>query len=86
MLRLGFEEFNLNRIELDVLASNHRAIRAYEKAGFVAEGRSREAIFRGGRFVDLLRYAILRWEWAQGRRDNSHAEPVDAVSEVVVAV
>ena len=85
MLRLGFEEFNLNRIELDVLADNPRAIRAYEKAGFVAEGRSREAIFRGGRFVDLLRYAVLRWEWAQGRRDDAPAEAVNAVSEVVIA-
>lgn len=85
MLKLGFEEINLNRIELDVLASNARAIRAYEKAGFVPEGRLREAIFRGGRFVDLLRYAVLRWEWAQGRRDDAPAEAVNAVSEVVIA-
>lgn len=63
LLRLGFEEYNLNRIQLTVFADNARAVRVYERAGFTLEGRARQAYFRGGRFVDVLQYAILRSEW-----------------------
>ena len=67
MLRFAFEELNLHRVELVVLAPNARAIRVYEKAGFLLEGRSRQATFRHGAWHDELRYAVLRDEWA-GKR------------------
>ena len=60
VVRLGFEEFKLNRIELTVFANNERAIRACKRVGFTLEGRSREAYFHTGQYVDVLRYAILR--------------------------
>ena len=66
MVRLGFEEFNLNRIQLKVFAEHEQAVRVYEKAGFVFEGRSRQAYYRNGRYVDALRYSILRSEWEAG--------------------
>jgi len=66
MIRLGFTEFNLNRIELDVFADHTAAIKTYEHVGFVLEGRMREAYFRGGRYVDALRYAVLRSDWLRG--------------------
>ncbi|NJN79315.1 MAG: GNAT family N-acetyltransferase [Anaerolineales bacterium] len=40
--RHGFETLNLNRVFLRVYADNIRAVRSYEKAGFVLEGRLRE--------------------------------------------
>lgn len=67
MLDYGFRVLNLNRIGLDVYASNPRGIRTYEKAGFVAEGRSREAAFRDGEYVDVLQYGILQREWASNQ-------------------
>ncbi len=73
MVRLGFMEFNLNRIELDVFADHAQAIKTYEHVGFVLEGRSREAYFRGGRYVDALRYAVLRADWLQ--RAGKMADP-----------
>ena len=39
----GFNTLNLNRIFLHVFENNPRAIRAYEKAGFILEGRERQA-------------------------------------------
>ena len=80
--RLGFDEFNLNRIELSVFANNERAIRAYEGAGFTLEGRFREVYFRGGRYVDVLRYAILRSEWVahNGSVDEAPADQVAPAS------
>ena len=58
-LAYGFRELGLNRIELHVWAFNTRAIRAYEKAGFVVEGRRREAVFHDGTFHDELVMGVL---------------------------
>jgi len=58
-LTYGFRELGLNRIELRVWAFNTRAIRAYEKTGFVVEGRRREAVFHDGRFHDELIMSVL---------------------------
>ena len=62
-LRYAFMELNLNRVELSVFADNERAIRAYARAGFVQEGRAREAYFRDGRYHDALHFAVLRGDW-----------------------
>ena len=63
VLDYGFTTLNLHRVQLDVFSHNPRAVRAYEKAGFVFEGRLREAFHRQGRYIDVLRYGILRREW-----------------------
>ncbi len=62
-LKFAFEELNLNRVELGVLADNWRAIRTYQKVGFVQEGCVRQAHYRAGRYQDEYRFAILRSEW-----------------------
>ncbi len=64
-VRYGFRELNLNRIELSVYADNWRAIRVYQKAGFVHEGCLRQAVYRNGRYLDEYRFAILREEWSE---------------------
>jgi RimJ/RimL family protein N-acetyltransferase len=58
----GFDELNMNRIELSVIASNTRAIRLYEVLGFVREGLKRQAQYRAGDYLDLILMAILRSE------------------------
>lgn len=63
MLRYAFEELGLHRVQLRVNASNERGLRAYEKAGFVREGRLRECVFRGGRWQDDIPMGILAREW-----------------------
>jgi RimJ/RimL family protein N-acetyltransferase len=68
-LRFGFEELNLNRIELSVFANNPRAIWCYQKAGFVQEGCLRQACYRNGQYVDEYRFAVLRSEWEETVRD-----------------
>ncbi len=63
LLKYGFECLNLNRISLVVYDDNLGAIRAYEKAGFVLEGRLRQAKYKHGRYGDELIMSVLRSEW-----------------------
>ena len=63
MLQHGFETLNLHRIYLKVYSTNPRAIRAYEKVGFVHEARLREAHYDSGIYTDDLIMSVLRHEW-----------------------
>lgn len=63
LLRYGFLEMGLNRVELRVWAFNTRGIRAYARAGFVEEGRRREAVFHDGAFDDEVLMSVLAREW-----------------------
>jgi RimJ/RimL family protein N-acetyltransferase len=63
VLGFGFDELGLHRIQLTVNGFNERGMAAYRKAGFVEEGRYREAIFRSGRWHDQVHMGILDREW-----------------------
>jgi RimJ/RimL family protein N-acetyltransferase len=63
MLQFGFDHLNLHRIWLRVYENNPRAIRVYEKVGYVREGIQRQASFRDGRYVNMVVMSILRPEW-----------------------
>ena len=70
MLRYGFMELNLQRIQLDVFSYNERAIKSYLKAGFVEEGRQRGMLQRDGRRWDFIYMGILRDEWLAKNNDQ----------------
>lgn len=59
----GFEKLGLHRISLEVHAFNPRGRRAYEKAGFVAEGVLRDALRWDGEWVDTAVMSILAGDW-----------------------
>jgi RimJ/RimL family protein N-acetyltransferase len=63
MLGHAFGALGLHRVGLAVFEFNERAIRSYRKCGFRVEGRSREAIWRDGRFWDEIQMSILEHEW-----------------------
>jgi RimJ/RimL family protein N-acetyltransferase len=63
MLDYAFGTLNLNRVWLQVYASNTPAIRVYEKTGFRKEGVQREQHFTEGRYEDGVLMGILRSEW-----------------------
>ena len=73
-LRLGldyaFEELNLHRVTLTVIAYNARAIALYERAGFLREGGLREFGLRDGQRYDMYLYGLLRDEWAAARKQG----------------
>jgi RimJ/RimL family protein N-acetyltransferase len=59
----GFDNLNLNRIWLRVFETNPRAIRSYEKAGFVHEGKYRQGQYLEGKYVDVMIMSVLQSEW-----------------------
>lgn len=67
MLAHAFTSMGLHRVSLAVFAFNERAIRSYEKVGFVVEGRARDAIYRDGRYWDEIDMSMLEAEWRAGQ-------------------
>lgn len=63
IVHLGFTRHQLNRIMLTVSELNTGGLRAYTKAGFVVEGRLRQAACRQGVFHDKIVMSVLKAEW-----------------------
>lgn len=60
VVRWGFVELRLHRIELEVLASNDRAIGCYRACGFVHEGTRRQAELYPDGWHDFVVMGMLR--------------------------
>jgi RimJ/RimL family protein N-acetyltransferase len=58
-LELWAPAHGIHRLELTVMAHNHRARRLYERMGYAAEGRRRECLLVDGRLADELYMAKL---------------------------
>ncbi len=65
ILKIAFLEKGLNRLMLTVSEPNIGGVKAYQKAGFIYEGKSRQACFRDGEFHDKLIMSILKEEYLQ---------------------
>ena len=57
-----FATFDICRIYATVFESNPASARVLEKAGFVYEGRMRQAVTKNGHRLDALMYALLKDE------------------------
>jgi RimJ/RimL family protein N-acetyltransferase len=63
LLKIGFEELNLHRIDLGVFDFNKSAIKCYEKCGFKKEGLLRDSFVIENEFYSVFNMSILREEW-----------------------
>jgi RimJ/RimL family protein N-acetyltransferase len=70
IVEFAFVRCNLRRVHLQVIESNLGAIRAYEKAGFVVEGRLRQHAWVRGKYEDIVVMGILRSAWDFTARDK----------------
>ena len=68
LIDFAFEELDLNRVEISAAAGNRRSLAVIARLGLVDEGVRRQGEWVHDHFVDLRCYAILRGEWAAGRR------------------
>ncbi len=70
MMDHAFGTLGLHRVGLFVFEFNARAIRAYQRVGFVLEGRARQSIRRDGRWWDELQMSMLDSDWTRIRDER----------------
>ena len=63
LLTEAFEKYNFERIYLYVMPENVRAIRLYERMGFVFEGEHRKSLYVRGNFRNARWYSMLKEEF-----------------------
>lgn len=63
ILKIAFEELRLSKVYLCVASCNRRAIKFYDKFGFIKEGCFREHVYIAQQKQDLLWYSILKEEY-----------------------
>jgi ribosomal-protein-alanine N-acetyltransferase len=63
VLQYAFDELKLHRVDLRVLQYNQRAIKCYEKCGFIQEGLEREGALIEGKYETDVIMSILDREY-----------------------
>ena len=63
LLKICFDELNLHRVSLQAFQYNERAIRLYDRLGFVREGALRQVEFAMGRRWDAVCFSMLEDEY-----------------------
>ncbi|RAL24439.1 GNAT family N-acetyltransferase [Thermoflavimicrobium daqui] len=63
ILRFGFEDLKLHRIEAQALSRNTGSLRVLEKVGFLQEGLLRDYHYRFEKYEDIIQFGLLAWEW-----------------------
>lgn len=66
LLDYAFGDLRLHRIFARVAVENHKSLALFENLGFVREGRMRQAMRRGDRYIDLIFLGLLEEEYRQG--------------------
>ncbi|MGL5440027.1 MAG: GNAT family N-acetyltransferase [Filifactoraceae bacterium] len=67
ILEYGFNILGLERIFLNVLSDNYRAIRLYESCGFTYEGEFKKHFFINGEVRDIKWFAIFKFQYEQNK-------------------
>lgn len=60
LCRFCFQEMNLRKLKLSVIAFNAAALKCYEKCGFSPEGILKNEVFREGAYHDVILLARFR--------------------------
>jgi ribosomal-protein-alanine N-acetyltransferase len=68
VIRYGFEELGLNRIESNHFTRNPSSGRIMEKSGMRYEGLLRQAVKKGDEYLDIKFYGILREDWERNSK------------------
>ncbi|MEM7171338.1 MAG: GNAT family protein [Pseudomonadota bacterium] len=63
ILKIAFDDYDLNRVELYVYDFNADAIHCYERAGFRPEGLLREVVRHGDDFWNVQVMGLLARDW-----------------------
>lgn len=64
LIRFGFEEMGLNRIEAVHIPENVASGKVMQKAGMFYEGLLKQKMYAKGRYWDVKQYAAVKDEWS----------------------
>ena len=67
MIGYGFNQLNLNRISMTVLASNIGSVKLCKKIGFTEEGCLKSDQFKNGKYEDVVLMAIMKADFTHNR-------------------
>jgi RimJ/RimL family protein N-acetyltransferase len=62
LMKIAFNEIHLHKVYLNVLSENIRAIRFYEKYGFIFEGEFKDCLSIAGKYKSLKWYRYMENE------------------------
>lgn len=68
LLAYAFDRLDLHQVELWCLASNERALRVYEKCGFVREALLRDRSYKDGEWHGRVVMSVQRNEFEDARK------------------
>lgn len=68
VIRFGFEDLHLHRIEAKFMKGNDASLRVMERVGMTFEGFLREAMLVKGRYVTVGVCSILADEWKRNQK------------------
>lgn len=67
LIKHAFEKMNMNRIHINCIEKNRKAIKLYKGLGAVEEGIAREAFYYEDRYIDIVVYAILKKDYLKNK-------------------
>jgi len=62
----GFLTLNLHRIGCGTFENNAGMRKLAEKLGMIEEGKRRQAVYKNGRYIDVIEYGVLKEEYFKG--------------------
>lgn len=72
LLKYAFFELRLNRIQSDFLSYNIDSIKLAEKCGFKMEGIKRGAVYKNGKFNDVVIGGCLKSDYEEKIKENNY--------------
>jgi RimJ/RimL family protein N-acetyltransferase len=70
ILKLGFTQYNAQLVELNVIASNSRAIRCYRNCGLTINEEKNSYLQHDGNQVTVVNMNITRQRWDMATQNN----------------
>ncbi|MHA1318294.1 MAG: GNAT family N-acetyltransferase [Promethearchaeota archaeon] len=70
VIKYGFTELNLHKIDAGIFSPNQRSLRAAEKLGFEKEAIIKEEIYIDGKYHDNHRFSLFKDDWIQLEKEK----------------
>lgn len=65
VIALAFEAMHLDKVQARCMVSNPASLRVMQKCGLTYEGKSKHAVIKEGRYLDVWHAAIIRGDYLE---------------------